>query len=249
MSNANIFDPVASPTATTTYTVTATDTNGCSNTSNVTVTVNVPTASAGSNVSICLGSSTTLHASGGTTYAWSPGTSLSSVTATNPVANPTTTTTYTVTATNSCGCTASASVVVTINPLPTANAGTNATICERGFHHTSCFRWFRTYSWSPSTGLSVTNINNPVANPTSTTIYSVTVANANGCSASADVIVNVNLSPHAAAGPDTSICIGNSVTLTAIGGGSYHWNTGDTGASVAYTPGITSNLYCYCFIL
>ncbi|MGD0711541.1 MAG: gliding motility-associated C-terminal domain-containing protein [Bacteroidales bacterium] len=242
LSNANIFDPVASPTVTTIYSVTATDTNGCSNTSNVTITVNVPSASAGSNVSICLGTSTTLHASGGSTYAWSPGTDLSSVTSSTPVANPTTTTTYTVTAINSSGCTASASIVVTVNPLPTANAGSNATICDGASTtlNATGAGVGGTYSWSPATGLSATNINNPIASPTSTTHYSVTVTNANGCTASANVIINVNLSPHAFAGPDTSICVGSSVTLTAGGGGSYHWNTGDTGASVTYTPGITS---------
>jgi gliding motility-associated-like protein len=79
-----------------------------------------------------------------------------------------------------------------------------------------------------------------MASPTSTTIYAVTVTDANGCTASDNVKINVNLSPLAIAGPDTSICIGSSVTLTAIGGGSYHWNTGDTGTTVIFTPGITS---------
>ena len=32
-----------------------------------------------------------------------------------------------------------------------------------------------TYSWSPSTGLSSTNIANPIASPTQTTVYAVTV--------------------------------------------------------------------------
>jgi len=239
LTNAHIFDPVATPTVTTIYTVTVTDTNGCSNTSNVTVTVNIPSASAGPDVSICLESSTTLNAIGGTTYAWSPGTGLSSVTISDPIANPTTTTTYIVTVTNSSGCTASADVLVTVNPLPTANAGNNTTICS-GNSTTLHASGGSAYSWSPTTGLSATNINNPVASPTSTTIYYVTVADDNDCTASSDVTINVNLSPHAIAGPDTSICIGSSVTLTAIGGGSYQWNTGDTGATVTYTPGVTS---------
>jgi hypothetical protein len=60
--------------------------------------------SAGSNVSICSGQSTTIGgaptATGGNpsnyVYTWSPSTGLSSTTIANPTANPTTTTTYTV---------------------------------------------------------------------------------------------------------------------------------------------------------
>jgi len=46
------------------------------------------------------------------------------------------------------------------------------------------------YSWSPATGLSATNISNPIANPTQTTTYTVTVTN-NGCTATKSVIVTV----------------------------------------------------------
>ncbi len=54
---------------------------------------NAITASAGSDISICDGESTTLTASGGTTYLWSNGETTASITV-----SPTETTTYTVTA-------------------------------------------------------------------------------------------------------------------------------------------------------
>ena len=110
----------ASPVTTTTYTVTGTNSNGCVNTASVTVTVNsLPTISAGSAVSICNGSSTTIAATAGlTSYSWYPSTGLSCSTCASTSASPVTTTTYTVTGTNSNGCVNTSSVTVTVNPLP-----------------------------------------------------------------------------------------------------------------------------------
>ncbi len=98
-----------SPNITTTYTVTVTDTNGCTATASTTVTVNaLPTPTIEGATSFCAGSSTTLTASGGGTYAWSSG--LGS----NTTATITTAGTYTVTVTDTNGCTATASTVVTV---------------------------------------------------------------------------------------------------------------------------------------
>lgn len=49
----------------------------------------------------------------------------------------------------------------------------------------------KTYSWSPATGLSDANIQNPVAKPQETTTYTVTVTTANGCIYSDDVTITV----------------------------------------------------------
>lgn len=48
-----------------------------------------------------------------------------------------------------------------------------------------------TYSWSPSTGLNNANIANPVASPTVTTTYTLTVTNAGGCSTSESITICV----------------------------------------------------------
>lgn len=48
-----------------------------------------------------------------------------------------------------------------------------------------------TYSWSPSTGLSNPNIANPIASPTVSTTYTLTVTNAGGCSTSESISICV----------------------------------------------------------
>ncbi len=113
-----------SPTTNTTYTVT--DSTCGTATDSVNVSVNLlPTASAGSNLTIHPGASANLTATGGGTYAWSPATGLSCTNCTNPAANPTETTTYCVEVTNSFGCEDSACVRVFVDDcsdifIPTA---------------------------------------------------------------------------------------------------------------------------------
>lgn len=83
------------------------------------------------------------------------------------------------------------------------------------------------YLWS--TGATTQSI---VASSTGT--YSCTVTNSNGCSASANQSVTVNLPPTvsiSANGP-TSFCQGGSVMLTASSGSSYLWSTGATSQSI-----------------
>jgi|GEM_PF-801464 len=214
------------PAATTTYSVTATN-NGCTGTADVTVVVNpipVPTASA-SQATICAGQTTTLTATGGGTYAWSSGQSGASISVT-----PSATTTYTVTVTSN-SCTATATVLVTVNPLPTATATANPGVLCAGESTTLMATGGGTYLWSTGqTGGSI-----PVT-PTATTTYVVTVTN-NACSATAsiNVVVNPLPVPMAVASPGV-ICAGQTATLTANGGSTYLWNTGQTGASISVSP-------------
>jgi PKD repeat protein len=101
-----------SPTNTTTYTVIATDANNCSGSTTTTVNVTpIPvTVVTPSSDTICFGQSTTLTASGGTSYVWSTGGTNSTETV-----SPTSTTTYSVIAFNGncAGNPATATVVVT----------------------------------------------------------------------------------------------------------------------------------------
>ena len=114
---------------------------------------------------------------------------------------------YTVTAVNSSGCTTSMSgnATVSINALPNAEAGNNVTIFV-GNNTQLQASGGTSYSWSPATGLSATNIPNPVASPTVTTVYYLTVGNIFNCEAVDSVVVTVNQLPVVEAGADTTLC-------------------------------------------
>jgi hypothetical protein len=118
LNDAFIHNPEATPFFNTTYTVTVTDFYGCEATDDVFVEATaLPVANAGADVTLCMGESTQLQASGGTTYQWGPTYGLNDPMVFNPVASPPFTTTYTVTVSSICGV-ATDQVVVTVNPKP-----------------------------------------------------------------------------------------------------------------------------------
>jgi len=188
----------------------------------VTVVVVNSNYSAGNNVSICTGGGTTLNATGGITYQWSPTNNLSNPNINNPLANPTSTTTYTVTITNYLGCSATSSVVVTVGSL-IANAGNDTTICT-GNSLQLIASGGTIYQWSSSNSLSDVNIYNPIASPTVTTTYYVSVSDNAGCQGSAHIVVTVKPLPSITAGNNQNICQGGNVTLNASGGDTYLWS-------------------------
>jgi gliding motility-associated-like protein len=99
------------------YTVTVTDSIGYIETQVVTLTSQLPgpPANAGSDVTILAGQTTTLNATGGGSYSWSPTTGLSCDTCSSPNANPLRTTTYCVLEKDSLGCTNSSCVEVKVD--------------------------------------------------------------------------------------------------------------------------------------
>jgi len=204
-----------------TYTLTTTDIDGCVATDNFILTN--PEANAGADQSICIGQSATLSATGGGSYLWNTDSTTAIITV-----DPLMTTVYSVTVTFP-GCSASDSIVVTVNPIPTANAGADQSICN-GQSAVLSATSGGTYLWSNNaTTDSIT------VNPTNTTTYSVVVTTL-GCTAADSVVVNVNPIPTINAGTGQSICAGQSDTLTATGGDSYLWSTGDTIASIIVNP-------------
>ncbi len=215
----------ATPTTTTTYTVIGTDVNGCTNTATVTVTVTSLSATATAvNSQICPGGNTQLNSTGGGTYSWSPSTSLSNSTISNPIASPTTTTTYTVTVTDVNGCTGTATVTITVVPPPNLTAtATPPSFCSGGNSQLNASGGV-SYLWAPATNLSSTTIANPVASPTSTTTYTVTITDANGCSGTVTVTVTVNSATATATATPSSFCLGGNSALNAGGNGtSWIW--------------------------
>lgn len=230
LSSTNISNPVASPAVTTTYTVTGTTAANCIDMDEVIVTVTPLIVSAGSDASICTGGSTTLNASGATTYTWSPAASLSSSTSANPVASPSSSTTYTVTGTTGT-CTDTDEVVVSVGAM-VVTASADTLICSGGTAQLSVSGG-TSFSWSPGGGLSSTTAQNPSASPATTTTYTVT-GSSGTCSASDIVVVNVT-SITVNAGTDVTICEGSNTTLSATGGTTYTWTpvTGLSSSTVA----------------
>ena len=183
----------------------------------------VPFFDQGSSQTICQGDTTFITVTnfcGGCTYAWSNGDN-----GINIAISPSINTCYDVTVTDVNACTeVSGQHCVTVNPAPNANAGSDVAICTGG-NTTLNASGGTSYSWSPTTGLSNPNISNPVASPSSTTAYCVTVTDGNGCTALDCVIVTVNTSPGTATvSGNQNPPAGNEVyTASATGATSYAW--------------------------
>lgn len=222
-----------SPTMNTSYFVTVTDINGCSSTDNVLISVNqLPISNAGNNQSICLGSSAILNASGGIYYLWNNNAGSSQ----SVVVSPQVQTTYIVTVTDQNGCTSSDNVIVSIYQLPQANAGIDHAICFGNGTSLSATGGVY-YYWNNGSNTSSVNIN-----PSTTTTYSVTVTDQNGCTDFDDVTITVNPLPIAIASPDQTVCYGTTTTISANGGIYYLWSGGlGNGQQVTIQPTITSS--------
>ncbi|MFN4122374.1 MAG: PKD domain-containing protein [Flavobacteriales bacterium] len=101
------------------------------------------------------------------------------------------------------------------------------------------------YTWSPAAGLSATSGATVTANTQNTTTYTVTGTNG-ACSSTQTVQVTVNPLPSIEVSASTSsICVGESITLTASGADTYTWLpaaglSSTSGASVSASPATTT---------
>lgn len=217
------------PTTTTTYTVI--ETSGiCTDTASVTVTV-LPSpiaASISGNISICLGQATTFNASGGGTYLWNTGQTTSSINT-----YPNMSVTYSViVSVGMCSDTATSSV--TVYPLPSALVTGNTVLCS-GQSTTLTALGGGTYLWSNGATNSSISIT-----PAFTTGYNVVVTSPNGCTAQTSSQIVVNQIPVANANPST-ICAGDSATISVSGGSNYLWSTGAITPSIQIAPNVSTN--------
>lgn len=216
------------------YTVEVTDNNGCTVIGQATVTqTGSASILATANPSqICAGGNSTLTATGGTSYTWSNGLGNGN----NISVSPTTTTTYTVTGTDSNNCTGSASVTVTVagNISVTATANPSQ-ICIGGSSDLTATGG-NNYTWSNGLGQgSTVNVT-----PSSTTTYTVTGTDNQGCSGTASVQVEVLTSLTVTISPtNPQICEGDDILLTASSNGNgpqFLWNTGENTSAVTVSP-------------
>lgn len=129
-------------------------------------------------------------ATAGASFSWTPTIGLSNAAIANPIATTNNNVTYTVTATLN-GCVRTKSIPVTIKPNPIVSAGPDKTIITGDFVTLEGSGGAGSIAWTPAASLSGANTYRPVANPTATTVYTLSVTDANSCTATDNVTVNV----------------------------------------------------------
>jgi RHS repeat-associated protein len=185
----------------------------------VTITINpLPIVNANDDVSICQNQSTTLTVTGdAASYNWSNGLgTLQSFSIT-----PTITTAYSVTGMSAAGCTATDQVTVTVyTPVavitpaaPTVCANTLVTLTGSGG---------ATYNWSEGTTSNAISVT-----PQTTTVYTLSVVDDFGCTATTQATIAVNPLPIIQVSPDLEICKGQSAGISVSGDADqYAWDQG-----------------------
>lgn len=197
LDNPNIINPVAvTSNSFTRYTVVA-SIGSCTATDFVDVTtIPYPGSNAGPDPQICYNTPAQLNASiAGSSFSWSPVSYLNNPNILNPVSTPPRTTQYILSVFDTLGCPKPGrdTVVVIVQPKIRAFAGRDTTVVVGQpllFNGTGGV----SYLWSPATGLSNTNIFNPVGvyGPSTDSVrYKLIVGDEIGCIDSAYVTVYV----------------------------------------------------------
>ena len=108
-----------------------TNSAGCSKSDSIKISTSPPPViTKSADTSICKNTSTQLLAGGGSTYLWSPASTLNNAGISNPVATPGGATTYYVIVTNAFGCSKTDSVKVGINPIAVIAESNDTLICN-----------------------------------------------------------------------------------------------------------------------
>lgn len=184
---------------------------------------------------ICAGETATLQAgaNAGTepyTFSWNQGLPNGPV----QTVSPGSTTTYQVAVSDANGCMESTTVVVTVNPLPVASAGDDGEICSGGQFLLQASASGGTgdyeYHWNNGLGFGAEK---PVS-PLSTTTYTITITDDEGCSDTDEITLNVNPLPAVSATKEDAACgQSNGSAMATAGGGTapyaFTWSNGQTG--------------------
>lgn len=134
------------------------------------------------------------------------------------------------------GCMDSTTIPVQVNQLPIVTTSPDLVLCEND--SASLFAYGgQTYSWNPSVSNGV-----PFVPAVGNHVYTVIGTDANGCSDTAQVLVLVHPNPTVSAGPDQSICNGDSTFVSATSNGQITWSNGVMD-SLYFLPALGNNLY------
>jgi gliding motility-associated-like protein len=233
----NTASASVNPTATTIYSVSG-ENSGCLATTSATVNVNtVPVLSVNA-ATICSGQNAQLTATtslSGGTYVWTPGNQNSSTINVTPLGTSNYSVSYSVN-----GCSTTAISNVSVNPVPFVSVSSVA-ICEGQIATLTATPSLTggTFLWTPTGQTASTISDSPQSSSSYQVLYSL-----NGCTTSAVGIVTVNPLPivvlSASSQTITSL---EEVLVSASGGGTYLWNTGETSSSITVNPQLTTT-YC-----
>ncbi|OQP59641.1 hypothetical protein A3860_36805 [Niastella vici] len=223
-------NPLVWPKDTTVYTVTVTQ-NACVTSRSITVnTLDFITVSLPADTTVCKTDSFTLNpVSYALQYVWSPATGLSSTTVKNPNAYADNDITYHVTA-NLGKCQDQASMKVKVVPYPQVYAGSDTTICYGSQASLNATMVAAYFTWSPVSTLTGSNTLTPVAHPTTSTSYTITVTDTLGCPKPVTDTVVVFVTPKIVvyAGNDTAVVVGQPLQINATANDSitftYNWS-------------------------
>lgn len=146
---------------------------------------------------------------------------------------------FTISVTDQRGCGNSATARIGNTQGPEANISPDEQVCAGSFADLAVFPSGGTppyrYQWSE--GSTVDRIE---VIPAATTLYQVTVRDAANCTVVKSTRVVVNPLPVAAISGRNTLCNGTSLTLSAAGGGTYLWSTGNTTATLEVMPTINT---------
>lgn len=170
-------------------------------------------------------------AQGNVTYSWNTSPSQSTQTATSlPTGD------YIVTVTDANQCEASDTVTVSELPEIVLQASSGGDVCVGTSNGTATAS-----ATGGAVGFQYQWNTNPVQSGSTATglgagSYNVTVTDQSGCEATQSITVGAFPEVVAFAGDNDSICIGDDLVLTATGGVSYTWNTGDQTSQITVSP-------------
>ncbi|MBS1741978.1 MAG: PKD domain-containing protein [Bacteroidetes bacterium] len=191
--------------------------NGCRDTTYHSIVINpVPVVHSSGDLTLCLGGSAQLTATGPSPLQWTPVQGLSCTNCPNPIATPSITTPYIVSGTNSFGCSGYDTTVITVIQPLHLSVSPDDSICI-GQSANLLVSGGTSYQWSPPTGLNNTSIPNPVASPTTTIRYRVVGYDGYNCfTDTAYVLVAVGQYPSIDLGPDLTLATGTMHPLTSV---------------------------------
>ena len=208
-----------------TYALKAKNSFGCERTEQVKITISSnPTLSLSLDTILCEGSILTLSSqTNGTKFTWRrnniniPNATLNTYAATMSG-------TYTLVSANDVDCRTEKNINVILRPRPVIKLGSDTSLCP-GSTLTLNAGTHSSYLWSNGYNGATLNINS--GNPSTNTItkYVVTVTNEFECSSKDSVIISLLAAVKAdIAATNSTVCKGDSITLTASGGQNFKWS-------------------------